>query len=160
MVSDGEIVLDIDGNIVSPVRLCIPVFLFVMQLVIPFFRKCDGRQGLRKEGMINVLGAELHQMAGRRDIVEIRFPAPVPYTGDVIDVEIIDIPHSIIVMPLAPHSGVHPHPIMVEGEGRIREQLTGEHMVPTERDHVVPPADSHSRAVETVRFRVCERIRG
>ena len=73
-----DVVLGIDRDVVTLVRGRVPIGILGISLLVPLLRKCHGREGLRQKSMMDVLGAELHEVAGRRHIVEVQLPAPVP----------------------------------------------------------------------------------
>ena len=123
-------------------------------LFIPLLRKGHGRQGLRQEGMMDILGAELDEMARGRHVVEVQFAAPIPDAREVVNVEVIPVLGSVKIGPLAPHPAVQSHPVAIVGNRRVGEQLTGEYMVPTQGNHVVSPSEAHFRAVEAVGIRI------
>ena len=101
MISDGEIVLGIDGDVVAAVRRRISILLLLMRLLAPFLREHDGRKRLREESVVHILGAELDQMLRRGNIVEVHLRAPVPDAGEIVDVYVINVPHPVIIPSLA-----------------------------------------------------------
>ena len=153
-VRKGEIVLRIQGDVVALVRGRIPVSILGIGLLIPLLFEGDRGQRLRQEGVVDIFGAELHEVARGRHIVEVQLPAPVPDAREVVDVEIVPVLGSVVIGAPAPHPAVHPHPVAVESHGRIGEQLAGKHVVPAQGDHVVPPAEPQFGAVEPFRVRV------